>query len=298
MGDEVLKEDPNNVDAWGNKRIYEGMLARGGCDKPECEYVRDAYGVQHEWRYTQYHNACRGEIQHKGVEDVNQLVSFYKNEPAMYILKPLKVTRVHDNPEVLIFRKLFNDQVTKRLRKLATPNLRQAQVINSRTSEIETADYRVSKSTWLRGDTWEELKLSKELEKISDEAVGLDGKYAEKFQPQNYGLGGEYQYHKDCGAPGTYLAGNPEGNRIATLLISLSDVRWGGATTFTKLGINVQPRKGDAIFWYNLHRNATCNSRTEHAGCPVLMGSKYVVNRWYRMKGNEFIRPCTLNRWE
>lgn len=35
-----------------------------------------------------------------------------------------------------------------------------------------------------------------------------------------------------------------------------------------------------------------------HAACPVIQGSKWVAVKWTRMFGQEFVRPCELQRRE
>ena len=50
------------------------------------------------------------------------------------------------------------------------------------------------------------------------------------------------------------------GNRIATLLMYVSEVEQGGATVFPHLGISLWPERGAAAFWYNLHRNGEVSS--------------------------------------
>ena len=55
----------------------------------------------------------------------------------------------------------------------------------------------------------------------------------------------------------------------------LSDVLSGGSTVFTRLGLQVAPVKGAAIFWYNLYRNGEGILETIHGACPVLMGEKW-----------------------
>ena len=55
----------------------------------------------------------------------------------------------------------------------------------------------------------------------------------------------------------------------------MSDVEAGGSTVFPHLNVALQPIKGTAAFWYNLHPSGDGNEMTRHAACPVLTGSKW-----------------------
>lgn len=74
------------------------------------------------------------------------------------------------------------------------------------------------------------------------------------------------------------------GNRIATVLIYLSTVD-GGATVFPHIGVRVEPRAGQAVFWHNLDESGQPIPRTLHAACPVISGSKWVANKWIHENG-------------
>ena len=80
----------------------------------------------------------------------------------------------------------------------------------------------------------------------------------------------------------------------------LSDVELGGTTAFIDVGINVTPEKGGAVFWYNLDRNGSGIEETFHAACPVLVGVKWVANKWIKYNGQHHVYKCPirLEEWE
>ena len=94
-------------------------------------------------------------------------------------------------------------------------------------------------------------------------------------------------------------------NRVATVLMYLSDVKKGGETVFphseAKLlqrkdeswsecaqeGYAVKPGKGDALLFFNLHLDGTPDPKSFHGGCPVIEGEKWAATKWIRMRDVE-----------
>ncbi|RXG56831.1 Prolyl 4-hydroxylase subunit alpha-2 [Armadillidium vulgare] len=110
----------------------------------------------------------------------------------------------------------------------------------------------------------------------------------EPLQVGNYGTGGLYNPHPDF----LILPEEATGNRIATFMYYLSDVEKGGATVFPHLGVYLQPKKGSAAFWYNLKKSGVGIYDTFHGGCPVVIGSKWVANKWIKERVQFQTRPC------
>lgn len=69
----------------------------------------------------------------------------------------------------------------------------------------------------------------------------------------------------------------------------------GGATTFTKADVFVKPLPRMATFftYYNPEDGLTDDGYTEHSGCPVLKGDKWIATVWMR-RGVTRERPWEL----
>lgn len=71
--------------------------------------------------------------------------------------------------------------------------------------------------------------------------------------------------------------------RVATAVMYCTIADRGGATTFTKADIFVKPKPGMATFFsYKGTDGRMDDGLTEHSGCPVLEGEKWITTLWMR----------------
>ena len=105
-------------------------------------------------------------------------------------------------------------------------------------------------------------------EKIS-RAIGIRLPYSEGIQAQRYVVGQEFKRHTDFFQPGgeeyKKYAGK-RGQRTWTFMIYLNRVTRGGSTRFLAIDKDIQPQRGRAVIWNNLHPDGSGNSDALHAG--------------------------------
>ncbi|XP_041362602.1 prolyl 4-hydroxylase subunit alpha-1-like isoform X2 [Gigantopelta aegis] len=303
MTNELLIIDPSHERAQNNKRYYEQMIVeeekkfgnRGDIGETPIKNEPDVDEYRQSAEFRHYEALCRGE-EVLEVQDQHRLRCRYynNNKHPMLLIGPVKEEDVHISPKIVMYYDVLSDSEIEVIKSLAMPKLMRATIQNSKTGELETASYRVSKSAWLMTSDHPMIdKICKRIEAIS----GLTLDTAEYLQVANYGIGGHYEPHYDFARKEEKDAFKSlgTGNRIATWLNYMTDVELGGATVFPYIGVKVFPKKGAAAFWHNLYRNGEGIYDTRHAACPVLIGTKWVSNKWIHERGQEFRRPCSTN---
>ena len=108
---------------------------------------------------------------------------------------------------------------------------------------------------------------------------------SEPFQLQKYGKTQEYRPHFDWLDPDSAGHRSPlarGGQRLATFILYLCDVDQGGGTVFPALGLEVFPKKGNALWFLNTDSNHQPDQQTLHGGAPVVSGTKIIANKWLR----------------
>ncbi|XP_037836803.1 prolyl 4-hydroxylase subunit alpha-1 isoform X2 [Kryptolebias marmoratus] len=301
----LLELDPTHQRANGNLKYFEYQLSkqkkeedRQEEEKEEQRRRRRETGGRHDDylpERNKYERLCRGEGVQMTPRRLSRLFCRYHDNGhhPRYVIGPVKQEDEWDRPRIVRYHDIVSEKEMEKVKELAKPRLRRATVHDPQTGRLTTAHYRVSKSAWL--GAFEHPVVDQINQRIQD-VTGLDVSTAEDLQVANYGVGGQYEPHFDFGRKDEPDAFEElgTGNRIATWLLYMSDVQAGGATVFTDIGAAVQPKKGSAVFWYNLHHSGEGDYRTRHAACPVLLGNKWVSNKWIHERGQEFRRRCGL----
>ncbi|XP_002020441.2 prolyl 4-hydroxylase subunit alpha-2 [Drosophila persimilis] len=237
----------------------------------------------------EYERGCRGLFPSPSKD--GRLHCVYNSTNSAFLrLAPLKMELVGLDPYMVLYHDVISALEISQLQDMATPGLKRATVYKASGRRSEVVKTRTSKVAWFP-DTFNEL--TERLNRRIADMTNFDLLGSEMLQAMNYGLGGHYDKHYDFFNAST--AANltqMNGDRIATVLFYLTDVEQGGATVFPNIRKAVFPQRGSAIIWYNLKDDGDPNPQTLHAACPVLVGSKWVCNKWIRERAQLFKRPC------
>ena len=288
---ELLQNEPGHERAKKNLVFYEQELKEHPDKHSTLESNNRVRNISVEMQ--NYEEFCR-EGRPVPRDQHHKLMCFYytKSKDPQLILRPAKIEIVYLKPKIFVLRGLVSQTEILRLQELGGPKLNRATVYDS-NQKIVYSSIRTSKSAWLDEHEDNQGHLSR-INRRMEAITNLDLSTAELLQVCNYGIGGHYNPHYDYSTE-TRDIHPGEGRRIATVLIYLTDVTLGGCTVFTSAGAQLKPSEGDAAFWWNLKRSGEGDLRTRHAACPVLVGSKWVCNKWIHERGQEFRRRCALS---
>ncbi len=104
---------------------------------------------------------------------------------------------------------------------------------------------------------------------------------SETCQVQHYEVGDEFKAHWDYFHEGVDDDFLKDGQRTWTFMVYLNNVKKGGSTEFVNLGQKIYPKKGTAVVWCSLDKDAKPDEDTLHRGSPVEDGHKFIITKWF-----------------
>lgn len=196
--------------------------------------------------------------------------------------RPVNVLLRMGSPEVVLFGNLLSNEECDALIAYTQQRLERSGVVGDDDGATQIHTHRTSRGAMLqRGET----ELVRRIENRLAALVHWPVENGEGLQVLSYEKSNEYRPHYDWFDPN--VAGPRKhlergGQRVATIIMYLSDVEEGGGTSFPKIGLQVQPKKGSAVYFANTNPAGEVDHNTLHAGEPVERGIKYVATKWLR----------------
>jgi len=201
-------------------------------------------------------------------------VDMENGHPVHFTLKVISL-----RPRVFYISGLLLPSEIDHVIKISKDQVRRSAVGTANSGFV--TDTRTSRTAWIkRTDTPTMNKLFQRFSKvlnISDERL-THTKNAENLQVVHYNIGQKYSPHHDFNDKGS----PPQ--RFATLFMYLKSADKGGGTAFPlafgRKGLQVTPRAGSAILWYNMLPDGNADEMSLHEGQPVQAGEKWGCNLW------------------
>lgn len=186
------------------------------------------------------------------------------------------------SPRVVLLGNLLSDAECDDLIRYSETRMERSPVVSDVDGKSEVNAYRTSRGAMFqRGESALIARIEARLAALTRWPV----ENGEGLQLLRYESGNEYRPHYDWfdpAVPGPRKHLERGGQRVATIVMYLSDVEQGGATSFPNVGLQVQPKKGCAVFFANTDTQHRPDMQTLHAGEPVVQGVKCIATKWLR----------------
>ncbi|XP_015068088.1 probable prolyl 4-hydroxylase 10 [Solanum pennellii] len=200
-------------------------------------------------------------------------------------------------PRAVVYHNFLSKEECEYLINLGKPHMKKSTVVDSATGKSTDSRVRTSSGTFLsRGQD----KVVRTIEKRIADFTFIPVEHGEGLQILHYEVGQKYEPHYDYFSDEFNTQNG--GQRIATILMYLSDVEEGGETVFPaaqgnfsavpwwnelsecgKGGLSVKPNMGDALLFWSMKPDATLDPSSLHGGCAVIKGNKWSSTKWMRV---------------
>ncbi|URE34214.1 P4Hc [Musa troglodytarum] len=216
------------------------------------------------------------------------------------------------SPRVILFHNFLSMEECDYLRAIAKPRLRTSTVVDIKTGKASCqshnillsdtfascrgmkSDVRTSSGMFLSSEE-RKYPIIEAIEKRIAVFSQVPAENGELIQVLRYETNQFYRPHHDYFSDTFNLKRG--GQRVATMLMYLSDDVEGGETYFPMAGsgecscggkvvkgLCVKPNKGDAVLFWSTGLDGETDPNSLHGGCAVLRGEKWSATKWMRQK--------------
>ena len=207
---------------------------------------------------------------------------------------PSKVTQLSWEPRAYLYRGFLRSAECDYIIQTSAPQLRKSTVVDNDTGKSVPSAIRTSDGSFIARGADETIA---DIERRIAEWSHVPVEHGEGIQVLRYEKGQKYEAHMDAFHDAFNQDDSKGGQRVATVLMYLSDVEEGGETVFpytkekphadddafsecAKRGVAVKPRRGDALLFWSMDVGGKLDVKSTHAGCPVSKGVKWSATKW------------------
>ncbi len=184
-----------------------------------------------------------------------------------------ELKKIHSSPDIYTVKDFLNQDECERIIRKAQLNIKPCLVKNEDTGAVGVDPSRTSTNANIpRREVPSITRKILELGNCMEEQL-------ETFQVLNYKKGQEFKPHTDGFDGPTTACGFQDSGRIATMFCYLNDVPSGGTTMFTKVGLDIEPKRGMAVVHFPMSLDLVEDEMTEHQG-SVAMDEKWILTTW------------------
>ncbi|KAK8571230.1 hypothetical protein V6N13_103359 [Hibiscus sabdariffa] len=181
-------------------------------------------------------------------------------------------------PRAFLYHNFLSKEECEYLIKIAKPFMKKSSVVDSKTGKSKDSRVRTSSGMFLRRG---QDKIVSDIEKRISEYSFMPVEHGEGLQVLHYEVGQKYDPHFDYFLDTINI--RKGGQRMATMLMYLTDVEEGGETIFPsakgnvsnvpwwnelskcgKKGLAVKPKMGNALLFWSMKPDATVDTSSLH----------------------------------
>ncbi|KMS97482.1 hypothetical protein BVRB_5g126660 [Beta vulgaris subsp. vulgaris] len=198
------------------------------------------------------------------------------------------------SPRIIVLHNFLSIEECDYLRAIASPRLQVSTVVDTKTGKGVRSEVRTSSGMFLHPEE-RKYPLIEAIEKRISVYSHVPAENGELIQVLRYEPNQFYKPHHDYFSDAFNVKRG--GQRVATMLMYLSDNVEGGETIFPMAGsgecscggkmvsgLSVKPLKGDAVLFWSMGLDGQPDPRSVHGGCEVLSGEKWSATKWMRQR--------------
>uniref|UniRef100_A0A0E0CC69 Fe2OG dioxygenase domain-containing protein n=1 Tax=Oryza meridionalis TaxID=40149 RepID=A0A0E0CC69_9ORYZ len=232
------------------------------------------------------------------IDDHSHVTHLENDQEAAFLrLGLVKPDVISWSPRIIVFHNFLSSEECDYLRAIARPRLQISTVVDVATGKGVKSNVRTSSGMFVSSEE-RKLPVIQSIEKRISVYSQIPEENGELIQVLRYEPSQYYRPHHDYFSDTINIKRG--GQRVATMLMYLTDGVEGGETHFPQAGdgecscggkmvkgLCVKPNKGDAVLFWSMGLDGETDSNSIHSGCPVLEGEKWSATKWMRQK--EFV---------